>query len=264
MKSLRLNLFLFIALLLSSCQSSIITPMIEGPLQDTTGQVVTTAATENMPASTREAILPTPSPTATPNPFASLYGCEMQLNFTSGPLESKNTVFNVLGEDYFSDKEDKFKPGKGTGIYYQDQHYFIIHSSYVNGNILRPMEGEFLRKYLEYWGSSGNAYVQGQMDSLIGSEVIWSCDGEQVFRTEISGIARLSHEASNRLWLEPENLEEIVVDREGLVSEWIGNISPTSEPHLYLAFCGWNANSNSSDRYTYFRYLFQFEIIGDN
>jgi hypothetical protein len=170
----------------------------------------------------------------------------------------------VLGEDYFSNKEDKFKPGKGTGIYYQDQHYFIIHSSYVNGNILRPMEGVFLRKYLEYWGSSGNAYVQGQIDSLIGSKVVWSCDGEQIFRTKISGIARLSHEASNRLWLEPEHLEEVVVEKEGLVSEWIGNINPTSEPHLYLAFCGWAANSNSSDRYTYFRYLLQFEIIGDN
>ena len=187
----------------------------------------------------------------------------MKLTFTSGPLETRSTQFDVLEEDYFTDKEDKFKPGKGTGVYYQDQHYFIIHSSYVKGNILRPMEAEFIRKYLEYWGSSGNAYVQGQIDSLIGSKVTWTCDTEPVFETTISGIARLSHEASNRLWLEPENLEQIVIDREGLNSEWVGKVSPTSEPHLYIAFCGWSADSNASDRFTHYRYLIQFEIITD-
>ena len=187
----------------------------------------------------------------------------MQLNINSGPLESKKTQFTVLGEDYFSDKGDKFKTGKGTGIYYQDQHYFIIHSSYINGNILRPMEAELFRKYLEYWGTSGNAYIQGQIDSLIGSEIVWSCDGEEVFETKISGIVRLSHEASNRLWLEPENLEQIVVEKEGLVSEWIGEILPTSDPHLYLAFCGWSTDEKAADRYTYYRYLIQFEVVGD-
>jgi hypothetical protein len=205
---------------------------------------------------------PLPTPPTTPNPFASLYGCEMELTFSSGPLESKTTQFDVLGEDYFSDKGDKFKPGKGTSIFYQDLHYFIIHSAYVNGNILRPMEAEFLRKYLEYWGSSGNAYTQGQIDNLIGSEVTWSCDGSVVFETKISGITRLSHEASSRLWLEPENLEQILIDREGLVSEWIGNITPTSDPHLYIAFCGWSPDENVSDRFTHFRYLLQFEISG--
>lgn len=264
MKSLRLIVFLIIALLFSSCESSIVTPSVEDPQQETAIQGITTVTSDNETSVTPVAISPTPSPTSTPSPFASLYGCEMQLKFSSGPLESKSTRFDVLGEDYFSDKADKFKPGKGTGIYYQDQHYFIIHSSYVNGNILRPMEGELMRKYLEYWGSSGNAYIQGQIDKLIGSEVIWSCDGEQVFSTKISGIAHLSHEASNRLWLEPEKLEQIVIEREGLVSEWVGEIIPTEEPHLYIAFCGWGPDDNTYDRYTYFRYLLQFEIIGDS
>ena len=264
MKSLRLIVFLIISLLLSSCGAAIVPPTVDNPLEEATSQIVANVTSENDVSATPEVISPTPSNTSTPNPFASLYGCEMQLSFTSGPLETKNTQFNVLGEDYFSNKDDKFKPGKGTSIYYQNQHYFIIHSSYVNGNILRPMEGEFIRKYLEYWGSSGNAYIQGQIDSLIGSEVIWSCNGEQVFSTKISGIAHLSHAASNRLWLEPEKLEQIIVEREGLVSEWVGEITPTSEPHLYIAFCGWGPDDNANDRYTYFRYLLQFEIIGDN
>ena len=261
MKPLRVTLFLIIALLISACGVSSSTPTLEGSTSATSTQSFATV--EEKTATAPVTASPTPTPTSTPNPFAGLYGCEMQLDFISGPLESKGTQFNVLGEDYFSDKGDKFKPGKGTSIYYQDQHYFIIHSSYVNGNILRPMEGEFIRKYLEYWGSSGTAYIQGQIDNLIGSEVIWSCDGKQIFSTKISGIAHLSHEASNRLWLEPENLEQIVVQREGLASEWVGEITPTEEPHLYIAFCGWGPNDSATDRFTYFRYLIQFEITNE-
>ena len=263
MKSFHLIAFLIIALLLTSCGTVAPTPTPEVALEETSTNSVTAENPEENNSPTSSTASPTPSPTSTPNPFASLYGCKMQLNINSGPLESKKTQFTVLGEDYFSDKGDKFKTGKGTGIYYQDQHYFIIHSSYINGNILRPMEAELFRKYLEYWGTSGNAYIQGQIDSLIGSEIVWSCDGEEVFETKISGIVRLSHEASNRLWLEPENLEQIVVEKEGLVSEWIGEITPTVEPHLYLAFCGWSTDEKATDRYTYYRYLIQFEVIGD-
>jgi hypothetical protein len=203
----------------------------------------------------------TPSPTPTPDPFSTLYGCSMALQFVSGPLESKNTQFDVLGLDYFQDKGDKFKPGKGTGIYYEDQHYFIIHSSFVNGNVLRPMEAEFIRKYLEYWGSSGSKYVQGQIDSLIDSEVLWVCNGELTFRTRIDSITRLSHEATNDIWLNPQNLEEIIARRDGIEEEWIGQMEPTDDPHLYLGFCGWGPDEDAPDRYTYFRYLFRFEIL---
>ena len=152
MKSLHVIIFLIIAILLSSCGTPTLTPTLEFSSEEITTDSATTALPEDNILSTPVAVSPTPSPTSTQNPFASLYGCKMQLNINSGPLESKKTQFTVLGEDYFSDKGDKFKTGKGTGIYYQDQHYFIIHSSYVNGNILRPMEGELFRKYLEYWG----------------------------------------------------------------------------------------------------------------
>jgi hypothetical protein len=201
----------------------------------------------------------TPTPIA--DPFESLYGCEIEVKFISGPLESNSIAFTALEQDYFFDKEDKFEPGQGTGVYYGFLHYFILHSSYINSNILRPTEAEFLRKYLEYWGESGSEYIQSQMDSLEGSEVIWFCDGRQVFQTELNGIIRLSNKASNDLWMEPENLEQILEDREGLVSEWIGGFNETDLPYLYIGFCGWGPESVGDERYSYYRYLIRFDVI---
>jgi hypothetical protein len=204
---------------------------------------------------------PTPSVTPTPDPFSQLYNCEMEISFTSGPLENKSADFSVLGKDYFLDKADKFAPGKGTGIFYESQRYFIIHSSYINGNILRPMEGEFLRKYLEYWGGTGNQYIQGQIDSLIGSQAIWRCDGDETFQTSIDGIMRLSHEASDRLWLNPQDLQQIISDKEGEESEWVGELPASPGEVLYLSFCGWGPESLGNERYTHYRYLLQFTVV---
>lgn len=200
-------------------------------------------------------------PTPTPDPFSALYGCEMEIKFLSGPLESKNALFSVLDQDYFSDKGDKFAIGKGTSILYEVHHYFILHSSYVNGNILKPMEAEFIRKYLENWGNTDAAYIKGQIDTLIGSEVTWICDGKTVFETKINDVVRLSHEASERLWLEPEQLEDILSDREGQASGWVGEFKETIEPKLYIGFCGWGPSTLKSGRYTYHRYLVRFEIL---
>ncbi len=185
----------------------------------------------------------------------------MEIRFTTGPLSDKSSTFDVLDRDYFYDKGDKFAPGKGTAIFYEVQRYFILHSAYVRGNVLRPMEAEFLRKYLEYWGTTGTEYIEGQIDSLIGSRVLWTCNEEIIFETEITGITRLSHEASNRLWLEPENIEDIIRDKEGLVSEWIGELEETDQPTIYMGFCGWGPQSLDQDRYTYYRYLIQFEVM---
>ncbi|QRN83882.1 hypothetical protein JR338_03800 [Chloroflexota bacterium] len=215
------------------------------------------ATTEEATAAPTENVI---TPTPTENPFATLYDCDMKLEFVSGPLESKTTEFKVLGQDYFVEKEDKFDPGKGTSIYYQFQHYFILHSSYVNGNVLRPMEAEFIRKYLEYWGESGSQYIQGQIESLIGTEVNWVCDGQVIFNTKIDGITRLSHEASQDLWVNPDSLVQILMNKEGIESEWIGGMLPTTEPHLYVAFCGWGPASLDAGRYTYFRYVLRFII----
>ncbi len=201
-----------------------------------------------------------PTSTPTPDPYSTLYDCNMEIKFTSGPLESKSTDFKVLGLDYFQDKGDKFDPGKGTSIYYQDQHYFILHSSYVHGNILRPMQAEFIRKYLEYWGESGSKYIEGQMQALIGSNVLWYCNDKLIFRTNVDSIIRLSHEAANDIWLNPENLQQIIFNREGLDSEWIGEMAFTSNPDLYIGFCGWGPQSKGDERFTYFRYLIRFKI----
>lgn len=201
------------------------------------------------------------TPTPTPDPFARFYGCQMEMKVLTGPLESKVSTFEVLGRDYFADKGDKFAFGKGTGVFYEQQRYLILHSSYINSNALRPMEAEFLRRYLENWGNHGPEYVREQIDALIDSEVLWICDGKSVFKTKVSGVSRLSYEASNRLWLNPLELEEILVDREGDPAEWIGTIPQSDEQTLYLGFCGWGPASLESERYTYYRYLIQFEII---
>jgi hypothetical protein len=189
------------------------------------------------------------------------YGCEMILEFTSGPLKNKDSSFTVLDKSYFLDKGDKFDIGKGTGIYYEDNHYFILHSSFVNGNMLRPMEAEFLRRYLENWGNTETSYIKDQMDNLIGAEMIWHCNGETALNTKLNGIVRLSHEASERLWLEPHELPQIIIDKEGDQDQWIGNIEESTKPSLYIGFCGWGPESLGSKRYTYYRYLIQFEVI---
>ena len=203
-------------------------------------------------------ILPTIPPASDPAP--DLYGCAMRIEFSSGPLESQTSDFEVLDETYFLDKGDQFAVGKGTGVYYESEPYLILHSSFVNGNALRPMEAEFIRKYLEHWGKSGNEYIQDQMDALVGSQVNWYCNDELVLETTIDSIVRLSHSASERLWLEPTEIEGILADREGLVSEWIGEITPSDEPNLYLGFCGWGPSDLEYGRYTYYRYLLNFTI----
>lgn len=269
MKRSTLYLFLLIIILLSACRpdASQGTPIYSrddlvgsnsatATIDSSDIDENTTVTEEITEAATEITITPTP----TENPFATLYDCDMKLEFLSGPLESKTTEFTVLGQDYFVDKEDKFDPGKGTSIYYQFQHYFIVHSSYVNGNVLRPMEAEFIRKYLEYWGESGTQYIQGQIDSLIGSEVNWVCDGQVVFHTQIDSVTRLSHEAAQDLWVNPNSLEQILLSREGNETEWVGEISPTTEPHLYIGFCGWGPSNLDYGRYTYYRYVLRFII----
>ena len=201
------------------------------------------------------------TPTPTPDPFSILYSCEIEVEFNSGPLESESINVSVLDQDYFFDKGNQFDPGKGTSVYYKEQHYFIMHSSYINGNILRPLEVEFIRKYLEYWGGTGNTYIEEQIERLNGSVVTWKCNGELIFETTINGIIRLSHKASDDLWQEPEQLEQIIKDREGLVSEWAGSFDPIDDPYLYIGFCGWGQETLGEARYSYYRYLIRFEII---
>lgn len=229
-------------------------------------QEVETTELENPPVSD-SVPLPTkslPTNQITSDPFPDLYGCKMRIEFTSGPLENQTSEFSVLDETYFQDKGDNFAVGKGTAIYYETQPYLILHSSYVNGNMLKPMEAEFLRKYLEHWGENGNKFIQEHIDSLIGSQVNWFCNNDLILDTTINGITRLSHEASNRLWLRPNEIEDILKDKEGLTSEWIGEISSTNDSSLYLGFCGWGPPSIDNGRYTYYRYLINFTIQNQN
>jgi hypothetical protein len=203
----------------------------------------------------------TPTLTPTPDPFIEFYGCEMQIDFLNGPLESEKVTFSVIEEDYFDDKGDQFLPGKGTGVYYDENHYFILHSAYLNGNIFKPMEVEFIRKYLENWGEKGPEYIQNQIDQLLGSDATWICEGQSNYLTRIDGVVRLSHEASDRLWLEPRNIDAILADREGLAYEWVGGLEEKNDPVLILGFCGWGPESLGDARFTYYRYLISFQVL---
>lgn len=196
----------------------------------------------------------------TPEPFPDLYECNLEIVFTTGPLAGSETDFFVLGKSYFENKGDSFFPGKNTAVYYDPPRYLILHSAFENGNMLKPLEAEFIRYYLEYWGESGNAYVQGNIDSLIGSTVIWKCNDKELFSSTVREIVRLSQIASDQLWLEPRNLEAILVEQEGLVSEWIGAMEVTYEPTIYLGFCGWGPESSGDLRFAYYRYLMNFDL----
>ena len=195
------------------------------------------------------------------DPFPNLYGCDTTMAFTSGPLEGQDSQFTILGLDYFLEKGDKFYPGKETAVYYNPPHYLILHSAFNNGNILHPLEAEFLRYYLEYWGESGTAYIQEQIDSLSGSRVEWTCNGEPILTTQVRDVIRLSQAASDQLWLAPETLEQILAEREGLVNEWVGEMELTDEPTFYLGFCGWGPQSSGDARFYYYRYLINFDIL---
>ena len=259
-----------IAVLLAGCFYPSVNAETSYNTYNTNQQITTTQTIEVNPSTTinqsgpvKETPRPTkelPDITQTPDLSPNLYGCEMRIEFTSGPLENQTSEFEVLDESYFEEKGDKFAVGKGTAVYYESQPYIILHSSYVNGNILKPMEAEFMRKYLENWGRNDNDYIQSQIDSLIGSEVVWQCNNDTYLETTINNIVRLSHEASNRLWLEPTRIENILEEKEGLTSEWIGEIKPTDEQVLYLGFCGWGPPSIENGRYTYYRYLLSFTI----
>ncbi len=272
MKQLRIISFLIIPLLLIGCyyppESASISEVSEqeslpSPIIITTEDEEAAAAVSRSEKpsrlSSRIRELP-PLITPTPDPLPDLYGCSMKIEFITGPLENQTSEFSVLDRSYFLDKGDKFAVGKGTAVYYEDQPYMILHSSYVNGNILKPMEAEFIRKYLEHWGNKDDEYIQKQIDDLAGTQVNWYCNDDLVLETTINSAVRLSHDASERLWLEPLEIVDILEDKQGLASEWIGEILPTDQPSLFLGFCGWGPSSVGSGRYTYYRYLLNFVI----
>ena len=209
--------------------------------------------------------LPTPTPTSTSlptqTPLPEIFGCNLEMNFTSGPLEGEGASFYVLGEDYFDEKGDKFDVGKNTAVYYQDPRVLILHSGFDNGNIFKTLEAEFIRSYLEAWGNFKPETIQSRMESLNGSSVEWFCNQTSLFHTKVNFIVRLSHIASNRLWLEPDNLTQILEEKEGEESEWIGEAIWTEAPHFYLNFCGWGPWGIGEERYVYYRYLINFEIL---
>lgn len=205
---------------------------------------------------------PSPSPSPTPTLVPDLYGCEMSITFVSGPLMGRGADFSMLDETYFEDKEGKFDPGKNTGLFYQEANHLILHSGYLGGNRNMPLEIEFLRFYLEEWADEQEpGLILAQIEQLLGSEMIWRCNGELALRLRINSIARLSHEASTRLWLEPWNIDDILAMREGIETEWIGRIEPLDKPMVFMNFCGWGPPWVAQDRSVYYRYLFQFEII---
>lgn len=203
----------------------------------------------------------TPSPTATPTIIPDLYGCDMELRFTSGPLEGTGTLFSMIDRSYFYDKGDKFDTGKNTGVFYEDQRYLILHSGYQDGNLSNPLEIEFLRKYLELWGNNEIAYIEEQIQTLISSEMVWICNSQRSVNLRLAEVVRLSHQASNQLWLNPTDILQIIEERDGEPSEWIGDIKDTSQKSVYLGFCGWGPPEITQDRSIYYRYVLRFEII---
>ena len=167
----------------------------------------------------------------------------------------------MLDRSYFQDKGDKFDPGKQTGIFYENQRFLLLHSGYLGGNPLYPLESEFIRKYLELWGNNDSSYIEDQIQSLIGSEMVWSCKDQKTINLQLSEIIRLSHTATNQLWLDPANLLTIIENREGEPSEWIGAINNPTQRSIYFGFCGWGPPEIAQNRSIYYRYVFRFDIM---
>lgn len=224
-------------------------------------QIISTPTAEEQAA----IITPTVPASPTPRPITpvlpALYDCKMELQFSSGPLAGENSQFVVLGRMYFYDKGDRFLPGKNTAIYYEDPPYLILHSAYDGGNLLKPLEAEFMRFFLEQWGELPADEISANMQSLLGTDATWTCDGEEIFRTKLNQIVRLSHQASEQLWQNPDQLELILRERPGLADEWLGQLHAIQEPSLYLSFCGWGPEAEGEAYLYYYRYLVQFVIM---
>ena len=65
-------------------------------------------------------------------------------------------------------------------------------------------------------------------------------------------------------YLDDPRLRQILLRHEGLVSEWIGEMDPFFMDTFYLGFCGWGPENTGDERYTYYRYLINFDMIYDN
>ncbi len=221
--------------------------LVDGNLQDQTQTI--------------EPAEPAPEPEIPVVSAPNLYGCNMEITFVSGPMLGEGTDFHMLDETYFYDKGDKFEEGKNSGIYYIDQAYVILHSGFNRGNRNLPLEIEFFRSYLEHWGEEDTRYIENQIQALIGSEMVWRCQDGEVYRLRVRDIIRLSHEASDRLWLEPENILQIIEDRGGSEDEWIGSLPSVNENSLLLGFCGWGPPEVQVNRSTYYRYVIDFEVL---
>jgi hypothetical protein len=185
----------------------------------------------------------------------------MELRFISGPLDGTGTTFTMIDRSYFYDKGDKFDTGKNTGLFYEDQHYIILHSGYLGGNLSNPLEIEFLRKYIELWGNNEKAYIEDQIHTLIGSEMVWICDAQETINLKLAEVVRLSHQSSNELWLNPTDILQIIEEKGGDSSEWIGDIEDTPQKSVYLGFCGWGPPEITQNRSIYYRYVLRFETV---
>ncbi len=203
----------------------------------------------------------TPTPTPTPTIIPDLYGCDMELRFLSGPLEGYGTTFTMVEREYFYNKGDKFATGKNTGVFYENQRYLILHSGFLGGDYSQPLEAEFLRNYLELWGSNDNAYIEGQIQALIGSEMVWICNAQNAIQLQLAEVVRLSHKSTGQIWLDPTNFLTIIGDREGESSEWIGGINNPTQKSVYLGFCGWGPPEITINRSIYYRYVLRFDIL---
>ncbi len=254
---------IFILSSVSACRSAPTEPFIVNASQASTTIPQTSSKAGSTSAAGTEIAYATSKPEDTSFTFPNLYGCKMVMKFTSGPLKGKKSKFTVLTEDYFTDKGEQFYPGEKTAVYYEGPRYLILHSAFADGNILRPLEVEFIRYYLEYWGESGTEFIQDRIDELIGSKVEWTCDGETILQTEINSVIRLSATASNEIWENPIYLRQILLKHEGKAEEWLGEMDPYFMDTFFLGFCGWGPEESGDDRYYYYRYLINFTILSN-
>jgi hypothetical protein len=258
------SIILIILVILSSvtaCTKSPTEPsLVNPPTQETISPQITSDVVSTNQVSP-ESVEVTPGANTLTNVFPNLYDCDMVMKFTSGPLKGKKSRFTILGKDYFNDKGEQFFPGEKTAVYYEGPRYIILHSAFANGNILRPLEAEFIRYYLEYWGESGSEFIQDRINELIGSQIEWSCDGQIILNTEINSIIRLSATASTELWEDPIYLRQILLKHEGKEEEWIGDMDPYFMDTFFLGFCGWGPEESGDYRYYYYRYLINFDLL---
>ncbi len=277
-RALKLFLLTLVLLLINGCTNTIVPAPGIVPTEVAIETIAPLASTTQTPDLSTEiptvTLIPTFTPTPKPpNPYVFVSGNGKQIDLSYGPIVITFDEGSLAGEvilvnltspqnlgDYGSTSE-ALTAGNGVGVIRPENYgnlLLSVHSGYINN---KPLQGEMLRKFLEYWGQSDTKYILKRLAEIAGSKgTLFTSDGS--VKVEIVGGVRLQHAESEELWLNPEVVLDIATKKDAHGFLAIGNPQifeniKTDSHEILINFCGWGPNQI----YSYYRYVILLNVI---